>query len=148
MSFWRRISPRAAVADFASEWRQPTPHRWLILCVAIAATASLMIAFIPETQRAEPRRPEVFWITSFAPDRTEEEIVASNLANQRRQDELRAQQQELEEFRRNFYRTLGRATGVDVDAMEREIAQERAAEEAAAEQARAAIEARRARRDE
>lgn len=136
MSFWRQISPRRAVLDFAAEWRQPTPRRWQIMGVSIAATTGLMIFFLPENQRIEPRPPQVTWITSFAPDRTEEEIVASNIANQQRQDELRAMEQEREEFRRDFYRSLGRATGLDVDAMEREIERERAAEAAAAERNR------------
>ena len=136
MSFWRQISPRRAVLDFIAEWRQPTPRRWQIMGVSIAATTSLMLFFLPENQRIEPRPPQVTWITSFAPDRTEEEIVASNIANQQRQDELRAMEREREEFRRDFYRSLGRATGLDVDAMEREIERERAAEAAAAERNR------------
>jgi len=31
MSFWRQISPRRAVTDFANEWRQPNPYRWRVL---------------------------------------------------------------------------------------------------------------------
>jgi hypothetical protein len=134
MSFWRRISPRRAVADFANEWRQPNPHRWQVLGVAVAATFALMVLIIPDSERVAPPRPEVTYITTFAPDRTEEEIVASNIANQRRQDELRELRRQREELRKEAYRDLGRATGIDVDAMEAEIERERAAEEAAAAQ--------------
>jgi len=51
MSFWRRISPRRAVEDFAGEWRQPTPYRWQILGLAVAGTFAMMILFIPKSER-------------------------------------------------------------------------------------------------
>ena len=130
MSFWRRINPKDAVEDFASEWRRPNPYRWRVLGVSVAATFAIMMVFIPDSERVEPRRPEVTYITSFAPDRTEEEIVASNLENQQRQDELAALRARREERRKELYRTLGRATFIDVEAMEAEIAREEAAEAA------------------
>jgi hypothetical protein len=131
MGFWRRISPRTAVQDFAQEWRQPAPHRWKVLGVSVAATFFIFMVFVPESQRIEPRPPQVTWITSFAPDRTDDEIAASNLVNQRRQDELAARLARREEIRKNLYRELGRATFVDVDAMERQIAEQEAAAAAA-----------------
>ena len=65
-----------------------------------------------------------------APDRTDEEIMASNIANQERKDALRAEQERIAEEKKDMYRALGRATGIDVEAMEAEIEAERAAEEA------------------
>ena len=132
MSFWRRISPRRAVEDFAEEWRRPQPYRWRALGLAVAATFALMVILIPESQRAEPARPNVTYITSWRADRTDEEIIASNLENQRRQEELAAIQARRAELRRDMYRELGRATGIDVAEMEREIARQEAAERAAA----------------
>src|SRR5690606_18322390 len=122
--FWRRISPRRAIADFAHEWQQPNPYRWRILGVSVAATFALMMMLIPESERVEPQPPEVTWITTFAPDRTEAEIVASNLANQRRKEELEAQAEARAERRREFARTLGKATGLDVDALEKQYGDE------------------------
>lgn len=133
MSYWRNISPRGAFGDLLEVWSQPNPHRWQVLGVALAMTFAIFAVAIPDSQRGEPARPSVTYITSFAPDRTDEEIVASNLANQERQEELNAQREAAAERRRELYRALGRATGLDVDEMEREIAAERAAEEAAAE---------------
>jgi len=127
MGFWRRISPRTAVQDFAQEWRQPAPHRWKVLGVSVALTFFIFMMFVPESQRVEPRPPQITWVTTFAPDRTQEEIIASNLANQRRQDELAARLARREEIRKDLYRQLGRATFVDVDAMERQIAEQEAA---------------------
>lgn len=120
MSFWRQISPRGAVADLVHEWKQPTPHRWQILGVSVAATFALLTLFIPESQRRLPEKPEVTWISTFAPGRTEAEIIQSNLANQKKQDEFRAAQAKAEAHRKEIYRTIGRASGFDVDALERQ----------------------------
>ncbi len=132
MGYWDRFSPRGGFEDFLAYWRQPTPYRWQILGVSVALTFTLMVLFVPESQRAEPRRPDVTYITTFEPGRTDAEIMASNVANQQRQDDLRAQRLELEERKKELYRRLGRATGIDVDAMEEQIAREREAEQAAA----------------
>jgi len=132
------ISPRRAVADFAGEWRQPSPHRWKVLGVSIALTFFIFMMFVPESQRVEPRPPTITWITTYAPGRTQAEIIASNLAHQRQQDEIERRLAQREEIRRELYRELGRASGMDVDKMEREIERDRAAERARAGQAPAA----------
>ena len=142
MRYLHRFSPRGGFEDFLSYWRQPTPYRWQILGASVALTFTLMVLFVPESQRIEPRSPDVTYISTFAPGRTDEEIMASNIANQKWQDELRAQRAAFEERKKELYRRLGRATGVDVDAMERRIEREErelaAREAAAAEQARTA----------
>jgi hypothetical protein len=120
-NFWRDVSPRGAVGDLVGEWRQPTPYRWQILGVSIAATFALMMLFLPEEQRAPPEKPTITWITTFAPDRTEQEIIESNVENQKRQDTIRAIREAQEERRRELYRALGRASGMDVDALEKEF---------------------------
>jgi len=132
MGYWDRFSPRGGFEDFLAYWRQPTPYRWQILGLSVGLTFTLMVLFVPESQRAEPRHPDVTYISTFAPDRTDAEIAATNVENQQRQDELRAEREAREERVREAYRQLGRATGLDVDAMEEQIARERAAEEAAA----------------
>lgn len=131
MKLLRRFSPKPAIDDFANEWRRPNPHRWTILGVAVAATFAILAVFLPESQRAVPQPPQVTYITTWSPDRTREEIIASNLANQARKDERAAERARREEARREAYRAIGRATFVDVDAMEAEIERDRAAEAAA-----------------
>jgi len=140
MAFWRNVSPVGAAKDFAHVWRG-NPHRWPVLAISIAGSVGLMAIIIPKSERIMPRQPEVTFITTFAAGRSDAEIEASNIANQKKQDVLRAKEAEREEYRKNLYRQLGRMTGVDVDKMEREIKQEEAAEKAAikakAEQGRA-----------
>ncbi|MFC4256653.1 hypothetical protein GRI97_18245 [Altererythrobacter xixiisoli] len=128
MSFWRQISPRGAVADLAGVWRSGSEHRWPALFLAVAATSALMYMLLPASQRVAPERPRIVYITSYAPDRTDAEIISSNQENQARKDEFAKRVAEAEERRKDMYRTLGRATGVDVDAMEEQIARDAAAE--------------------
>lgn len=141
MGFWNDVSPTRAVKDLALVWKG-NPYRWRALAAAAFVSGSLLYLAIPDSQRIAPPRPQVTFITSFAPDRTDDEIMASNLANQERQNLIREEQERRAEFRKELYRQLGRATGVDVDAMEREIARERAAEEAARQAAAEAAQAR------
>jgi hypothetical protein len=85
-----------------------------------------MMLFLPEEQRAPPQKPTITWITTFAPERTEQEIIESNLENQKRQDAIRAIREAQEERRREIYRALGRASGMDVDALEKEFSEDEA----------------------
>lgn len=132
MSFWKDISPTTAVKDFRQVWTE-NPYRWRVLAIAMAITTGLMAMIIPKSERAAPERPTVTYITAFAPGRSDDEIIASNLENMKKQEAIRADQEKRAEFRKQMYRELGRATGLDVDAMEREIAEEQAAEKRAAE---------------
>lgn len=108
---------------------------WSILLVASLLTLTIMYQFTKEKVRIPPPPLEVTYITTFDPGRSDAEILASNRENQARQDALRKREEELAELRRSLYRELGRATGIDVDKMEREI-REQEAREAAAERAR------------
>ena len=120
MSFWRQISPRRAVEDFSHEWRRPNPYRWRVLGVSVAATFTLMVILIPDSERIEPRAPKVTWISTFKPGRTDAEIVASNIENQKRKDKLAAERAERAERKRQAARALARASGFDPDELARQ----------------------------
>jgi len=126
-----RLNPTEGIGDFWAYIRRPQPYRWPILGLSILMTGTLLFWVFQEKYYLPPERPRITYITTFAPGRTDEEIMASNRANQARQDALAAEQAEREEVRRDIYRSLGRATGIDVDQVEREAAEERAREEAA-----------------
>jgi len=100
--------------------------RFGVLAVAALMTLALIYQFTKERVIVPPRPPEVTFISTFEPGRTDAQISESNRANQVVQDRLRAEQARREEAAKDAYRTLGRATGIDVDAMEREIAREKA----------------------
>ncbi|MCT2557411.1 hypothetical protein N0B51_00305 [Tsuneonella sp. YG55] len=102
-----------------------------ILLLASIVPAFIFWQFVKERWRIPPPPPEVTYISTFEAGRSDDEIAASNRVNQARQDRLRAEQARREEEARDAYRALGRASGLDVDAMERRIAQQEAAERAA-----------------
>jgi len=134
--FFRDISPRRALADFAQVWRGENRHRWGVLGVALALTFSLLMLFVPGGGRAPPERPELTWITTFDPARTRAQIIVGNCANEELKTQLEARLAEREELRRELYKTLGEATFVDVEDLEREAAADEARREAAAQAAR------------
>ena len=142
MRLLKRLNPVPGVRDFWSEFRRPNEYRWPILLVSVVITGSLFYAFASERTYIPPAKPEVTYITSFDPERTDEDIVASNVANQQRKDALAERLKAREELRKDLYRSLGRATGLDVDAMEAELEAEAAAEETVADGQQVADEAR------
>lgn len=127
MSFWKRISPVGAAKDFSNEFLKPNPYRWRIMAVSAAATFAIFSVMWNEGAKGPPPPPEVTWITTFRPDRTDAEIIASNIANQKEKDRLAAEQAARDERVKDIYRSLGRASGMDVDRIEREAEAERLA---------------------
>jgi uncharacterized protein (UPF0335 family) len=125
-----RYNPAGGIADFWNEIRRPTPYRFPVLIASLLCTGALLYLIMTESVLAEPERPKVSFISTFAQGRTDAEIIASNIANQRRQERLEAEQAKRDEDVKNAYKALGRATGLDVDAMERQAAAEKAAEAA------------------
>ncbi|GMM93525.1 hypothetical protein [Qipengyuania sp. MTN3-11] len=125
-----RFNPAGGIRDFWTEFRKPNPYRWPILIAS--AIPMLLTVWWATGERVvlPPPRPEVTLISTFPEGRTDAEIRQSILENQRYNDRLRALQAERDEKVRDMYRELGRATGLDVDAMEAEIAAEQAREEA------------------
>lgn len=130
-SFWRKASPRGAIADFREVFRQAGSNRWRFAALAGAMTIAVFSVMFQEEQRGLPRPPQVTYISTLPAGRTDAEIVAENKANQLVQDRLRAEQAKREEEVRDIYRKIGRYSGMDVDAIEKKAAAERAAEESA-----------------
>jgi hypothetical protein len=126
------VNPVGGIGDFVEQWKQPTPYRWQILGLAVALTFTMLVLFVPKTERAPPAKPTVIWINSWPEGRSEKEIIASNIANQKRKDEQAALQKQREEFRKDFYRKLAKASGMDPDELEREYARQSAAKPQAA----------------
>jgi len=121
------------MADFWDYIKRPQPYRWLIVLLSAMPAAMILIWANSEKVIGPPERPNVTYISTLASDRSNEEILQSNMANQAQQDILRARIEEFEERKRAAYRAVGRASGLDVDAMERQAAADRAREDAAAE---------------
>ena len=125
-----RFNPAPGILDFWAEIRKPTPYRWPILLVSALPIAGLMYYLAGERQYKDPERPTITYITSFAPDRSDEEIVASNIDNQEVKDLREARREELAERKRDLYKALGAAAGMDVEEIDRRGEETRAQEEA------------------
>lgn len=131
MSLISRLNPSEGIADFWSEFRKPNPYRWPVLGASLCITGTLMFLIIREDVVGPPVAPEVTYVTSFKPDRTDEEIIASNKINQERKEQREAYIAEREERKKEIYRALARASGMDPRKIERDAAEQFAAEQAA-----------------
>lgn len=127
MGMMNRFNPTPGALDFWNEFRKPTPYRWTILGVSVLMTFGLIYQITGETMLAQPAPPKVTYIASFPADRSDAEIIASNIENQKNQDAVAVLIEQGEERKRELYRTLGRASGMDVDEIDRAAAKERAA---------------------
>jgi len=130
-SFFRNVStPRGMVQDFVEVFRQAGSNRWRIAVAAAACTLGVFSVMWQEEARGPPPPPHITYITVWDPNRTEAQIIASNIANQRRKERLAAEEAKREEDVRQMYMALGRATGIDVDAIARKAKADQAAEAA------------------
>ena len=133
MRFTSRFDPRAGAADLWEYLREPRPYRWPILAVSIAIPLAGGAMLTQESHFRPPDAPKVNFISTFAEGRSDEEIRQSNLVNQQRKEAREAEREELRARKVEAYKALGRATGLDVDEMERQAQIEAAREKAIAE---------------
>ena len=105
--------------------------RWRIAGLSAACTIAIFSVIWQEGAKGPPRPPKITYITAWPAHRTDAEIMASNIANQKRKEWLAAEQAKRDEEVRNMYKTLGRMSGMDVDAIEKKAKAEREAEERA-----------------
>lgn len=134
-----RFNPTSGVLDFWTEFRKPNPLRIPILIVSMAPFALIFYWLAGETFYPAPERPTITYITTLEAGRTDAEITASNLANQEVKDLREQAEADLAERKREIYKALGAAAGMDVDEIERRADANRAAEAAAREAERAAM---------
>lgn len=118
------------IADFAEVVRQAGDNKWRIGLAAAVCTIAVFSVMWNEGGRGLPKPPKVTYITVWDPHRTQAEIVASNVANQKRKERLAAEQAKRDEDVRQMYKTIGRASGMDVDAIEKKAKADQAVEAA------------------
>jgi hypothetical protein len=127
---WRDVSPGGALGDFVTVFRQAGKHRWRYAFLAALPPLGIFAVFANEEARGLPPPPKITYITSWRADRSEAEIIQTNIENQKFQDRLKAEQARREAEVREMYKTIGRYSGMDVDAIEKRAEAERAAETA------------------
>jgi len=114
MGFFQKISPLRAVQDLRSVWRHDVPRKWLFLLLACIPPAILVTMMVLDVaNKSKPLPPTVQYIESWPVDRSMTEILADR-ADRATIEQLRDRE------RRETYKALGRAFGMDVEAIERE----------------------------
>lgn len=125
-----RFNPVPGVADFWNEFRKPNPLRVPILIASMMPFGLILWWLMGETLYKDPERPTITYITTFDPTRSDAEIIASNEANQEVKELREAALEDLEERKRDLYKALGAAAGMDVEEIDQRGREARAAEEA------------------
>jgi hypothetical protein len=129
---WRQVSPRGAVRDFIEVWRQAGRNRWRIAALSAATTIAIFSVIVQEEAIGPIPHPHIDYITVWDPHRTDAQIIASNVANQKRKERLATEQARRDEEVREIYKEVGRASGMDVDAIEKQARADHEAEVRAA----------------
>lgn len=128
MSIFRDVNLWGSGSDLIRFLRTPRQHRWLLALLACGPPAFIVLLFNLDLMAVGmPGPPTVTYIESWPEDRSLKDIIESNLAAQKVKTEQEARAREA-------YKALGRATGMDVDRIEREAEESRKlrAKEAAA----------------
>jgi len=126
-----RFNPTPGILDFWTEFRKPNPYRWPILIASFAPFAVIFWWLSGETVYKAPERPKIEYITTLSEDRTDAEIIASNEVNQEVKELREADAERRAQRKRELYKALGAAAGMDVDSIEARADAERAKAEAA-----------------
>lgn len=141
MSFFKDVNFGAAGGDLISYLRAPVQYKPLIMLASCVPPALIVGAFYLDIRdKATPGPPEIIYFESWPLTRTIEESRAANIENQKKIDAQRAAEKEA-------YMALGRATGIDVDKINREVEADQAAEKVKRDAAYAAYEKEMAERD-
>ena len=134
-----RFNPASGLADFWNQIRRPQPHRWLFLTLSILPVTGMLYWAKDSTVYGEPERPKITYISTLDPARSDAAIIAENRANQEIKELRAAEEARIAQAKRDMYKSLGAAAGMDVEAIERKAEAERAAEQAAEAKRRAAL---------
>lgn len=126
-----RFNPAPGLADFWAVLRRPQPYRWTFLTLSMLPVMVILYWAVSQVEYKAPERPQIDYITTFDAERTEAEIIASNRANQEMKELRAAEEERITKRKREMYKALGAAAGMDVDEIERKAEAERAAKEAA-----------------
>jgi len=94
------FGPRAALADLKAFLRQRSQEQVIAACLAVLITIIILIIFLVDSQINTAPPPQVVYIESYGPERTDADIKADQKKaseERRRQEEAKRKQfQELE----------------------------------------------------
>ena len=126
--FFRRFNPLNALGDLGHELATPYQHRFKFMALALALTFAIFSVIWQEGDAGLPLPPKVVYVESLAPDRTDAEIMAGNVAATKAGRAAEAEEAARAERIQEMYKALGRVSGMDVDEIEARAEAERQAE--------------------
>ena len=125
-----RFNPKPGLLDFWTEFRKPNPYRWPILALSSIPFILIYMWLAGETFYRTPEKPRITYIQTLDENRSEAEIIASNEANQELKELREADEERRAQRKRDLYKALGAAAGMDVHSIEERADAERAKAEA------------------
>ncbi|GGB96748.1 hypothetical protein GCM10011494_14010 [Novosphingobium endophyticum] len=129
--YWKDVHPTGMIADFKAVWKQAGHNRWRIAVVSAACTFAVFYVMFQQEGKGPQPPLKVTYISTLPAHRSDAEIIASNVENQKRKEAVNRIIAERDKEVRDVYKTIGRMSGMDVDEITRQAEAEKAAEEAA-----------------
>lgn len=126
--FFSNVSPLRALSDLWRVLGAPSEYRTRSLLMAAAITGGIFYLMVQQEGRGLPRPPKVIYFESWRADRSDKEILAGNIAAQKKADAEAAEEERHAENIRQMYKAVGSATGLDAQKMYDEGKIEREAE--------------------
>ena len=105
---WRDVNPRGMIADFREVWKQAGHNRWRFFVLAAACTSGVFFVMFQQEGKAPHLPPKVEYITVLPEHRTDAEIMASNIENQKRKEAIARENAARDADVRAIYKQLGR----------------------------------------
>ena len=104
--FPRPSSPRAAFRDLAAFMRQRSREQVIGACLALLATAIIVIEFLVDPYTGNVQEPQVVEVQLYSPHRTDAQIKADQIKDQKAKE---AAQKE----RQRQFQKLGNELGIE-----------------------------------
>jgi hypothetical protein len=104
--FPRPSSPRAAFRDLAAFMRQRSREQVIGACLALLATAIIVIEFLVDPYTGNVQEPQVVEVQLYSPNRTDAQIKADQIKDEKAKE---AAQKE----RQRQFQKLGNELGIE-----------------------------------
>ena len=132
-NYLKNIRPGGAIADFRTVYRDAGPNRWrYVVLAALCTIGTFGIMVVTQNWKGERQLPEITYINSWPADRTEAETKAFILANQKKKEADAAREAAYAKDAQDLWMAVGKASGMDVDAIKRQAEADKAAAQAKA----------------
>lgn len=106
----------SAWSDVVAAFRQPTPHRMLLMLLSVAIPGALIGAFVYQFNiKKDYEPPEVIYVKIWPKGRTEAQVEAQQKIDAPREIAERKAEFDAEEARKAEFRKLAEKMGIDVD---------------------------------